>query len=216
MQVLRGRLKRPHDAVAWFQRLDELVAFLEQSGGSYPLNRAGRSKGEQRLGAWLQGERACDMHTRCMTAERVAWLEGLDGWSWEMSVPVQNEQNDTIWSERFDELAAFLERSGGGYPSKGSGRSKGEQRLASWLHYQREYKQEALCSLSHAAPGAAARRAGQTLGMRMARLEGLTGWRWEGPLRIAPGPGHEHQRPVFDGSVSGGEHSKAWTRVHKI
>jgi hypothetical protein len=66
----------------WLPRYDALNAYLEKNGGKYPV------KGDPaRLGRWISDQRkAYRKGLKRLSADRIALLEKLRGWTWNAKV----------------------------------------------------------------------------------------------------------------------------------
>ena len=66
----------------WLARYDALKAFLEKNGGKYPVRGS-----PTRLGGWINDQRkAYRKGLKRLSADRIALLEKLRGWTWNAKV----------------------------------------------------------------------------------------------------------------------------------
>ena len=66
----------------WLARYDALKAFLEKNGGKYPVWGS-----PTRLGRWINDQRkAYRKGLKRLSADRIALLEKLRGWTWNAKV----------------------------------------------------------------------------------------------------------------------------------
>jgi len=141
-------------------RLEDLKAFLAEHG-DYP-KRDGKREGEKELGTWISSRRQ-EYKKGKLSDEGVEALGGLEGWKWEGQFEREEEEREDPFPGRLEELKAFLERHGE-YPKQG-GKKEGEKELGKWISMRRYgYKK------------------GKLTGDKIAALEALKGWRWEGPV----------------------------------
>jgi hypothetical protein len=100
------------------------------------------------LGLWVRTQRKCRSF---LSPERLALLESLKGWSWDLS--------SDRWAEAFERLNTFTAKTGHARPSKGYKTSDGFG-LRSWVGKQRRDKDFLAAD-------------------RIALLESLNGWSWD-------------------------------------
>ena len=155
----------PSVEAAWQQKLAALRAHVAEHGRVPPYGDASG------LGAWAASQRRTkkemDAGRKCkhgvMTPARAAALEGVPGWTWEITA--------RRWPERLAALRAFV-AAHGRLPPQSS------QELGLWVATQRADKKAA--------------DAGKACGKRMtpervAALEAVPGWTWDG-RRAAAAP----------------------------
>ena len=130
----------------WNEGFTRLKAYTKESGTARPPDEYKASDGFG-LGSWVAVRRRM---RATLSADRIAFLESLKGWSWD---PFEDR-----WNEGFARLKAYTKESGNATPTKGFKTSDGHN-LANWVGTQRKNKR----SLSRE---------------RKRRLESLKGWSW--------------------------------------
>ena len=150
----------------WQETLAALRAYAAAHGALPP---AGHPSG---LGAWVgnqrSGKRAMDAgrsggRRRGMTPARAAALEGVPGWTWGR----RGRDDPAAWEERLAELKAHV-AAHGRLPTRG--RDKG---LSVWVDNQRRAKRAADA-------GQPCARWAAVTPARVAALEAVPGWTWDG------------------------------------
>ena len=127
-----------------------LVAFVESKGHAQVPQRYVTNDGHK-LGVWVNTQRTSFDRSR-LSPERIARLEALEGWTWDV--------HEGSWEERLRTLKGFLEQEGRA-PAKKFVTEDGDP-LGSWVDNQRTlYKN------------------GELSPERIARLEALEGWTWQ-------------------------------------
>jgi hypothetical protein len=151
----------PLDA-AWQQKLDARRAHAAAYGWlPLPSDASG-------LGAWVssQSKKAAEAGRplgKRITPLRVAALEGVPGWAWEVNL-------EAIWEEKLNALRVYV----------GVHRRLPPQRdssgLSKWLHNQRQAKK---------APAMGRKYKCKMTPARAAALEAVPGWTWDTRRRAA-------------------------------
>ena len=133
---------------------EALRAHLEANGGEYPVHRDAAG-----LGRWVitqrQAYRRPETDPRRLSADRIALLEQLPGWTW-------IARND-MWQSQYDALEAHLEANGGEYPVQGD-----VEGLGTWINNQRQ---------AYRRPETDPTRLSAD---RITLLEQQPGWAWKG------------------------------------
>ncbi len=153
--------------VEWERQWQEVKAFTEQHG-RLPRRFCTKGQpevpGEEKLGVWCktQQQRAKGQGTWApLTPEQGAKLEALPGWQW--------DQRTTEWEQRWQEVAAFVQRHGQ-LPRQSGGVVRplvgGERELGTWCAWQRQRQRKQ-------------GRKGAPLGPEhAAKVEAIPGWYW--------------------------------------
>ena len=145
-------------AELWDEGFGHLCRFAEREGHSRPP--ASYVKDGYRLGQWVSEQRTAYAKGQ-LASDRVARLEALPGWTW--------DPRAAQWEEGFGYLCHFAEREGRARVSQSW--VEDGFRLGRWVSKQRA---------THAN--------GKIASDRVARLEALPGWTWDGrPSRVGPG-----------------------------
>ncbi len=137
----------------WEQAYAELAAFAEEHGHANPVKGTTTATGLL-LGNWVSNQRSTYARGAMVGghAERIARLEALPGWVWNV--------HDALWEQGLAELVTFCEQTGSAAPTRSVITSTG-YRLGQWVQGQRRRY-----------------RLGGLRPDRAARLEALPGWTW--------------------------------------
>ena len=153
----------PHDAI-WQERLDALRAYVAARGR---LPMRGKASG---LGEWVNSQRkakkAADGGRNDrggMPPARVAALEAVPGWAWEVNA-------EAAWQDNLAALQAYV-AAHGRLPPKSH-----PSRLGKWVESQRTAKKAMEAGRSDR---------GAMTPQRVATLEAVPGWTWDGRHRAA-------------------------------
>ena len=139
---------------AWEDGFARLKQYVEAHGDAR-VPRAFKTEDGYNLGQWVTGQR----RTRStIGAERVARLDALSGWVWDVF--------EADWEEGFAHLKQYVEQHGDARVPA-IFKTEDGYRLGQWIHVQR-------------------RNRVTLVGERVARLEALSGWVWE--MRRGPKP----------------------------
>ena len=147
---------------AWEQKLAALRSYVHVHGRLPPQRAAGG------LGAWInnqrQAKKAMDAggKSKKMTPARVAALEGVPGWAWDL---------EAAWQEKLAALRAYV-AAHGRLPLRDN-----PSGLGHWVHHQQEAKK--------AADAGRRSKSRVTTPARVAALEAVPGWAWEVDLEAA-------------------------------
>jgi superfamily II DNA or RNA helicase len=134
----------------WSEGLRSFGVFVEREG--HASIRHNHREGLFFLGGWINDRRKAYKKGR-LSADRVAVLESLPGWTWNARA--------SNWSDALNSLHAFVEREG--HASVRSVHKEGPFHLGEWVASQRgTYRQ------------------GKLSADRIAALESITGWTWDG------------------------------------
>jgi superfamily II DNA or RNA helicase len=154
LEALPGWVWSPktRDDPGWEEHFRCLQRFVAREG--HARLPGSHVEGEFKLGVWVSNQRADHRRgANWMTPERVARLEALPGWSW-------NVRTDA-WENGFSRLLAFVESEGHArVPRKHV--DAHSYRLGQWVFEQRRL-----------------RRRGKLPDKRGSRLEALPGWCWD-------------------------------------
>jgi hypothetical protein len=136
-----------HTSASWMFWFGLLTDYCKRSGAARP-GADYRTLHGFALGSWVSNQRA---QRATLPIARIARLESLPGWSWEL--------RKDKWHEGFERLSAFAAKTGTATPSPKLKLRDGFP-LGSWVGTQRVFR--------------------ETLSLeRIARLESLTGWSWD-------------------------------------
>ena len=147
---------------AWQERLDALRAYVAANGRLPPQGDASG------LGKWINHQRRAKKateagsDTKAMTAPRAAALEGVPGWTWEVDL-------EALWQEKLAAVRAYV-GAHGRLPPYGDAAG-----LGAWISAQRLAKK--------AADGGS--KSNKMTPARVAALEAVPGWTWDGRRRAA-------------------------------
>ena len=139
----------------WEEKLTALRAYVGAHGRLPPKGNASG------LGDWISTQRkakkAMDAGRRCnkMTPSRAAALEAVPGWTWEVDL-------EAAWQEKLAALRAYV-AAHGRLPLQGD-----PSGLGAWIHHQREAKKAGNKCRHKMTPA------------RIAALEAVPGWSWDG------------------------------------
>ncbi len=132
----------------WDENFAVLARILENEVDSrIPRSRV---EGGFNVGSWVDSRRA-EYRAGTMSAERIAQLEGLHGWTW--------DPHSDLWEQGFLSLSTYVGREGNALvPAK---HIEDDFKLGSWVNRQRsKYRQ------------------GKVSSDRVKRLEAVPGWLW--------------------------------------
>lgn len=146
LEALNGWTWDPF-AEKWEEGFRYLNEFLAQEGHCKVLQTYANPDG-YRLGSWVNLQRT---NKDRLSAERLARLEALPGWSWD---PFADQ-----WEEGLRNLEEFFAREGSCKVPQGY-TTAGGVRLGGWVHLQRSKRDSLEATLC-------------------ARLEALSGWTWD-------------------------------------
>jgi hypothetical protein len=135
----------------WEEGFSHLKRFVKREGHALVPN-VHREKDGYRLGAWVGAQRDQCAKGR-LASDRVARLEALPGWIWDV--------HEEKWEEGFSYLERFVKRQGHARVPATHKAADG-YRLGVWVSYQRT-----------------AYANGRLAANRIARLEALPGWIWD-------------------------------------
>ena len=133
-------------AEKWEEGFAHLKTYLERNGHARVVRGFKTSDGYP-LGRWVNLQRTA---RAAMDSERVARLEALDGWVWDVYAD--------LWEEGFGHLKEYVERNGHARVPQRFRAADGYP-LAEWVRTQRRYRDDMSAE-------------------RAARLEALAGWVW--------------------------------------
>jgi len=136
-----------HTSASWMFWFGLLKDYCKRSGAARPSADYRTAHGFA-LGSWASNQRA---QRAILPISRIALLESLPGWSWEL--------RKDKWNEGFERLSAFAAKTGTATPSPKLKLRDGFP-LGSWVGTQRVFREN--LSLE-----------------RIARLESLNGWSWD-------------------------------------
>ncbi|KXO92981.1 Hef nuclease (plasmid) [Tsukamurella tyrosinosolvens] len=141
------------DAVSslWENGMSELWDFVEQNGHARVANGHVTDTGFA-LGTWVSNRRK-DYRAGRLSAERVAELEAVPGWVWDVA--------SSLWETGMAELLGFVEKNGHVRVPQGYMTDAGFA-LGWWVSSRRKYYQ-----------------AGRLSAERAAELEAVPGWVWD-------------------------------------
>lgn len=145
---------------SWSIGLEALRRYAFQEGHAAPLQ--GELVDDFPLGWWVTRRRR-DYRAGALDPERAAQLEALPGWQW--------DPNECRWQAGLAALTGYAESHRHTNPARGE--RYDDYPVGEWVRVQR-----------------AARVQHRLSAIRAARLEALSGWRWnESPLTRTPGAG---------------------------
>ena len=145
LEALPGWTWDPRELL-WEEGFSALKRFTVREGHARPPK--GHKEGGYNLGTWARKKRSSH---NTLTPERIAQLEALPGWVWDVL--------ECQWEEGFSALQRFTIREGHARPPKGH--KEGGYNLGTWVSVQRR---------SH----------DKLTPERIAQLEALPGWVWDG------------------------------------
>jgi hypothetical protein len=134
----------------WEEGFSHLKRFVKREGHALVPN-VHREKDGYRLGAWVGAQRDQCAKGR-LASDRVARLEALPGWIWDV--------HEEKWEEGFSYLERFVKRQG--HARVAVSHAENGYRLGQWVGVQRNTYAK-----------------GQLAPDRIARLEALPGWSWD-------------------------------------
>jgi superfamily II DNA or RNA helicase len=149
LESLSGWTWTPRDEL-WESGFEHLCAYSKREG--HALVPGHHMEDGFRLGQWVNNQRGLYRSGAVrLTADRIAKLESVPGWTWS---PYHSQ-----WEEGFEQLASFVERKG--HARVPNSHVEGDYPLGRWVGKQRQSFSE-----------------GRLRADRAARLEALPGWVW--------------------------------------
>ena len=142
----------------WGNFLRRLKAYRAQHGTAAMPIRYTEADGFP-LGA-MAGEARTQYRKGALSQPRIAELEQIPGWSWDVRIPSNYVRVDEAWEHFFSLLEDYVREHGDAMVPTAYQTESGE-RLGYWISGQRK-----------------ARRNGELLSERERRLEALPGWQW--------------------------------------
>jgi hypothetical protein len=173
----------------WNQKFDVLKKFVAREG--HALVRSGHVEDEIKLGGWVTEQRT---ERENLASERIAKLESLPGWSWDIS-------GDT-WYARFELVKKFAAREG--HSRVPQGHNEDGVAIGKWVAVQRSTRNKLSAE-------------------RRALLEFLPGWSWDPhedkwnstyDLLMKYNAEHGTSRPPYD-SVYKGVKIGQWVSIQR-
>ena len=163
LEAVPGWAWDPHGAI-WQEKLAALRAYVAAHGRGPPYGDAAG------LSVWVNSQRTAKKAVEAgrslgerMTMQRVAALESVPGWAWEVDA-------EAAWEEKLSALRAYLAAHGRLPPQRDA------SGLGEWVSRQRQARRAA---------DAGRKSSFKMTPARTAALEGVPGWTWGGRRRAA-------------------------------
>lgn len=141
----------PRDS-EWEATYESVADLLKENNGAFPSPKSDDSETARRA-RWVRAQKVLYQGGH-LSEDRARRLEQLPGWDWEM--------RKTAWQRQFDALREHLSNHNYRYPQQNA-TDPGEGALGKWISKQR---------VSY--------RKGELSSERIAALEALPGWAWDG------------------------------------